>query len=295
VEDPTLLQNRFMETEALRRALAAKDSTETACWTSEAVRIRHIRFAGLPASASAYERGTELNEGLANYLQIRAAGTAGSFNLPAADFLADAVRLRAYQTGAALALLLDRLAPGWQTALDSGAATSLDELVGKKVYYAAVPCQLGEVAEASLLVRARNQISALKERRTKLRAAFLSAQGWQIVVTINPQHPLFPQDFDPWNIVVLGSSEVLHQRHIKLGSDDGTIEVLDQPSLTLAAGSHPLFNGVRQITITGLKSQPTLQQNGNAIQVTAAGVQADFRHAAAQTKMRTVKIEVGQP
>src|SRR5690349_15842840 len=61
VDNAGMLQRRFMETEALRRALLARDRNETACWIAEAMRARSARVAGLPASAVAYERNTELN------------------------------------------------------------------------------------------------------------------------------------------------------------------------------------------------------------------------------------------
>jgi hypothetical protein len=130
VDDAGLLQRRFMETEALRRALIAPDKTEAACWIAEALRVRNSRFAGMAPASVTYERNSELNEGLANYIQVKAAGETASFTLPSSGFYPEAVRQRAYQIGTAWALLLDRMTPGWQR--EMATAKSLDELMGSK-------------------------------------------------------------------------------------------------------------------------------------------------------------------
>lgn len=74
VSDGTLLARRRLESLALRRALAAVTLEATTCWSRTALDERRLRFARLPSSAVAYERGNEWREGLANYVQARAAG-----------------------------------------------------------------------------------------------------------------------------------------------------------------------------------------------------------------------------
>jgi hypothetical protein len=291
VDDAALLQRRFLETEALRRALLEREARGAACWISEALRNRENRFAGLPGAAMTYERNSELNEGLANYVQVLAAGTAKSFSLPQSEFPADAIRQRSYQVGTALALLLDRVAPGWQAQFTSG---SLDQLLKSKTYFAATPCSFTDIEEASLFARARTAVSALKEKRNRMRADFLGTKGWQIEIMADPQHPLWPQNFDPLNMTVLGIGEVLHSRYLKLGNDDGTIECRGR-ALTQAAGNNPLVNGVRHLTITGLQRAPSISQSAGSVQVTADSVGADFRHAVVRTVGQKVTIEVGAP
>jgi hypothetical protein len=295
VDNPGLLLRRREESESLRRALLARDSNESMCWIAEAVRVRDLRFAALPANDVAYERMSELNEGLANYVEVLAAGKKGSFNLPALEFVPEAVRQRSYRSGTALALLLDRIAPGWQAQLDAGAAGSLDQLLSTKVYFASAPCQFSDPEEAALLSRARADISAFKQRRRRERDTFLAAKGWQLTIKVDPQYPLLAKDFDPLNFVNFGDGEVLHTRWIKLSNDDGTVEVLDQKALTQSAGTHPLFNGVREVTITGLPKEPVIRQSSGSVQVTAEGVHADFRHAMVHLAGQRIMVEISQP
>ncbi|MEL7059806.1 MAG: hypothetical protein AAGN46_07240, partial [Acidobacteriota bacterium] len=85
IDDADALASRRLETEALRRALAATDSIDSSCWALRALALRSERFAGLDAAFAAYERGTELNEGLARYVELRAKGAETVF-LPPTGF-----------------------------------------------------------------------------------------------------------------------------------------------------------------------------------------------------------------
>jgi hypothetical protein len=117
---PKLLALRRLETAALRLALSAEAADEAACWARKALALRETRYSGMDAAFAAYERGTELNEGLASYVEMRAAGRRG-VELPAAEFAPAEVRKRAYATGLALALLLDRFTPGWPASFAANA------------------------------------------------------------------------------------------------------------------------------------------------------------------------------
>ena len=64
-EDARLLALRRQESAVLRRALAAVDAKQAACWTRHALALRRDRFAATDSAFVQYERRTELNEGLA--------------------------------------------------------------------------------------------------------------------------------------------------------------------------------------------------------------------------------------
>jgi hypothetical protein len=82
----------------------------------------------------------------------------------------------------------------------------------------------------------------------------------------------------PANVRQLGSGEVLHTRWLRLGNAAGSVEVLGRQALTEAAGAHPLFTGVRTLTVAGLPEQPLVRTAADGtMEVTAAGVTATFR------------------
>jgi hypothetical protein len=288
VENPEALALRRLESAALARALAAGNRARTAGWAARALELRQERFALLPAPAAAYERGTEMKEGLARYIEAEAAGVPARF-LPDAEFAPDRVRERAYASGCAMALLLDRLEPEWKRTLEEKDAP-LDEVLGRAAVGAA-PVVLAAAERESALRRAAQDVAAWSASRAALRRDFLAAPGWRLVV--ESETPLFPQGFDPLNVERLSSSEVLHTRWIKLGNAAGALEALDRRCLTESAGAHPLFEGVRRATLTGFSDEPRVQESEGSVQVSARGLTLSFRSAGVSRSGSTVTVSVG--
>ena len=273
-DDAEALALRRLESAALSRALEAGNRGRTAAWGAEAVELRRERFRLMPGPAAAYERGTEAKEGLAHYVERLAASLAEPV-FPSGEFPAEGIRERAYASGAAVALLLDRLDPGWKTRLEARDDQPLDELLAQAVAGTRPAVfRAGDREEARR--RARADTKVLDRRRTELRREFLEAPGWRVIV--EAEDPLFPQNFDPWNVQRLSDSEVLHVRWIKLGNASGSVEVLDDRCLTESAGKHPLFEGVRRATID-LSSEPRAVETPEAVKISAEGITLEFKGA----------------
>ncbi|MCU0635034.1 MAG: hypothetical protein MUE41_09185 [Gemmatimonadaceae bacterium] len=272
VTDASSLAARRLESEALRRALAASDRTRAGCWARTAMALRRERFARVGDDAAQYERGTEWNEGLATYVEQRAVGLADSLVVPAAEFAADAVRQRAYATGSAIGRLLYRLSPTWRESLEHRDTVALDALLTDAVAtHDGASCVVAADERDRIARAAIADVRLLEARRATARTSFLAQPGWRVEV-IAPDAPLFPQGFDPLNVQVVASSTVLHTRWLKLGNDAGTIEVLGRAALTEGAGAHPMFNGVRTLTVTGLAQEPVITTGDDATTVRGDGV-----------------------
>jgi hypothetical protein len=294
VEDPRLLTLRRLEMKALRRAFASGTQEETACWARAALEHRQERFSTIPAGSATYERQTELNEGLATYVEWRARGDANAFELPSEEFAPEAVRQRAYQTGLALALLLDRFSPGWRHALEQDETASLDGLLSNAVAARSSrgsPCTFTRRERERIQAVATADVRALATRRAEQRRGFLGQPGWAVVIA-SGRVPLFPQGFDPLNVLLVAPREVLHTRFLKLGNDAGVVEVLGRDVLTSAAGEHPLFNGVRSLTLTGFADEPVVTIRNGVLTLEADGVAAEFRGAALERDVHTLTIRL---
>jgi hypothetical protein len=286
VDDPEVLAQRRLESAALARALSAGNPSATLAWAARALSARRDRFARLPESASAYERGTEMKEGLARYVETRAAGQ-GEPLLPEEEFPAQAVRLRSYASGCAIGLILDRLAPTWKHQLEEKDDVALDELLRRAVAGGRA-IEFSAADEEAARRRAADDVVALKARNAALLREFLRAPGWTVVV--ETEDPVFPSGFDPWNVERLSASEVLHTRWIKLGNSSGSLEVLDRHCLTEGAGKHPLFEGVRRATITGLSSEPRIEEADGAVKISEKGLTLTLRGARVTRDGQTVTI-----
>lgn len=289
VDSESLLTSRRLETEGFRRALAAKEDQEARCWTARALEARRERFGKMTAGAVGYERGTELNEGLAAFVENLALGKSQGPDLPAAEYGPGEVRFRAYSIGFAQAALLDRFDPAWRKTLEDGADAHLDEMLARAV--AGKPssaCGFKPEEVAALAARAKEDVGKLAGERRSLREAFLKRPGWKLEILA--KEPLFPQGFDPMNVVLVTPGEILHRRFVKLGAEAGTVEVLDRESLTRAAGEHPLFNGVNDLQVTGLPGEPTTRQDGEFLVIEAAGVTARLKGAKAEKGPGLLKV-----
>ncbi len=288
VSDAGLLGLRRLESEALRRALAAESP---GCWTGRAIRLRKQRFAQLGGDGATYERQTELNEGLATYVERRATGAADSSIMPAAGFPAEAVRQRAYRSGVAMARLLDRLSPGWRTALEQRDSIPLDSMLSVVVSSADTSACAFRADERNRITRtARQDQQELVHELQDRRRTFLEQPGWRL--TIEAGSPLFPQGFDPLNVQVVAPGEVLHTRFLRLGNSSGSIEIMGRPALTASAGAHPLFTGVRTLTLTGLKAPPTVVASDSGLTVSADGIAATWHSADVDTAGMAVTVRL---
>jgi hypothetical protein len=286
VEDADVLAARRLESLALTRALAARGRAAAGAWAARALAAREARFARISGPAAAYERGTEMKEGLAQYVETKAAGEEEPA-IPPSEFPPEAVRLRSYASGNAIGRLLDRLDPEWKRRLEEKDDVTLDALL-RRATARNRPASFSTAEESETRTRAAADVKAMGARRAALRREFLEAAGWTLV--LETTDPIFPQGFDPWNIERVSASEVLHTRWVKLGNASGSLEVLDRPCLTEGSGKHPLFEGVRRATVTALRSEPRIEETGDRLLLTAEGIHCDFRGGRVSRSGQTLTI-----
>lgn len=301
VDDAGLLALRRRESAALHRALAAADAADdaaAACWARLALDARRERFAAMAPPFSAYERLTELNEGLAMHLQLRVEGRT-TVEVPEAGFPPAAVRNRIYSVGPAFAFLLDRFHPDWQAALEDDDAQSLDALLR-----AALDARTGDTGScgfgagevAEIERSAEEDVAALVARQAERRKAFDARDGWRVVVEAARGRPLWPQGFDPINVEHVEGG-LLHTRFLRLGNDSGELQAVDVAgadvdALTEAAGANPLFNGVARLTVAGLAGRPEVEGDDARITLRAPGFTASFRDADVEERGRVLVIRL---
>ncbi len=280
---------RSLEVEALRRGLLAEGPETAACWGQAAMTLRRERFLLLSPAAIAYERGTELNEGLAAYVQHRATGERDEALLPPEGYPPHGVRQRAYGTGAAMARLLDRMRPDWRGTLERSDTIPLDALLATAQSGSDGACGFAPDERRGLEQRAAAAVSELRALRTERRQAFLGQPGWTLEA-VTEATPIFPQGFDPLNVEVVGPGEVLHTRYLKLGGPAGEIEIIGRSALTAAAGPHPLFNGVRRLVVTGLPNDPVARRDSGSVHIQAPGISGVLRIASVVQTGQTVTL-----
>ena len=281
VEDAKLLALRRLETEALRRALAATSTARAACLGRLAMDYRTRRFGAMDSAFVAYERGTELNEGLAAYVQLLALGRT-TVEVPRQGFAPGDVRLRSYTIGPAIAFLLDRIRPRWQHSLEAHDRQKLDEvLAGALVGAVKSPnggCALPAAEVTAITRQAQRDAAGVVTSRIARRTAFDARAGWRVIIVAAEGKPLWPQGFDPLNIEPV-SDGLLHSRFVAIGNETCKATAIDEDGVDVEAftegfGPHPLFNGIRRAVIAGL-GKPVITPNGDRVTITTSGLQLD--------------------
>ncbi len=299
-DDARLLSLRRLESEALRRALAAPDPRVMRCWARQAMAHRRERFAAMEPAFSSYERLTELNEGLAAYIQLMAAGKK-TLEIPAEEFRPAQVRARVYAIGPALALLLDRLRTGWQESIEMGEVRFLDEALEAAAGPAGTEppvCSWTPAEVAGIESTAKKDTASVAADRASRRKAFDTRGGWRVIVEAADGQPLWPQGFDPLNVERVDGG-LLHTRFLKLGNDDGELQAIDEAgadveAFTEGVGPHPIFNGVRRFAVAGL-AKPEVATEGGQVTIHGPGFTATFRNASARVNGTEVVVHLAAP
>lgn len=309
VEDAGNLRRLLAEDEALARALDAASTEEAARWSAAALSIRGERVPALTDEVRAFETALEMMEGTANYVARVAVGEPAA---KTAERLrnhrpAEGIRWRFYDTGAALCLLLDRLSPGWQERTERQPDLTTVELVEAAVRARAVEPAAFSTSDAStLLARSEADVADLSSRRRLLRTELLERQGARVTVELEDgAEPFRVQRFDPINLMVLDAGDIAHANFVTLAAPQGTVE-LNNPGfvrggfggtvgLTIPAGSHPLRQGVRRITIVGIAGAPQVGREEGTVTVEAPGVRIRLRGAEARAEGDLLRISVKKP
>lgn len=288
--DAALLAARRLETEGLRRALRAADAKEASCWTGQALQRRRERFGHMPPGAVAYERGSELNEGLATFVEKLSLGKAQGPDLPTAEYGAEDIRDRVYAIGYAEAALLGRFDPAWRRALEDGKGASLDEVLSQAIAgKPAAACGFTPAEVDAARDKAKTDVLALARTKRETRDAFLARPGWTIEI-VAAAHPLELRGFDPLNVSLLAPGEILHGRYLELGIEGSALKVLDAQALTQGAGEHPLFNGFKDLRMTGLPAEPKTRQDGDFTVIEGAGITAKLKGAKVEKGNQSIKF-----
>jgi len=202
------------------------------------------------------------------------------------------VRSRAYTTGVAWALLLDRFNPDWRDGFGADDSRHLDTVLAEALLAHGASSH-GCVFAASHRAEATRVALADAERvlvqRVARRDRFESSPGWQIIIEADESAPLWPQGFDPLNVHRVEGG-ILHTRFLKLGNESGALEVMGDSVLTEGVGPHPLFNGVRRMIMTGLETEPVVESDGGLVSVSSPGFSADFIGARAERSEKQVTV-----
>jgi hypothetical protein len=293
----------LLEEEALARAMQAESHSVAASWAAAAVAIRRDRQAKLSEEHRTYETALELQEGTAVYMGRSTIGTADETLRLLEDRGPEGIRWRCYETGAAISVILDRLAPSWKQTLDAEPETTFADLLGSALTPLNTPvAAFSDEEHTEIAERAKAAIAGLSAERAELYEDF-NSRGTRIVIRLADQNERFSfERFDPMAVEVLDRGEALqthllttsHPRgHLRFENPHFVRRSLDGViALTSPAGQHPFLDGFRQIAISGFSGKPVIERGEAAVKIEAEGLSLSFDGAAVESTGEVVMITV---
>ena len=306
VKDVENLRRILEEDDALARALEADSPSQAAGWAAAMFAIRRERLRQLSDDDRAFETGLEMMEGTANYVARAAIG-----EKPAAtaarlrdEWPPDQIRWRFYNTGTALCLLLDRFQPGWKAQIDRDLERTTADMLEAAVARANPPAAAFAASEVRRFREtADRRVTALAARQRAIREELLGRRGPRVVVEVADRaEPLRVTRFDPINLLVLDGGEVVHPNDITFTGHGGSVELTNPGfargsfagtvALTRPAGRHPLGDGIRTLTIVGIRGTPRVDWRDGHLIVEADGVRISLEGAELRTEGETLHISV---
>lgn len=245
-----------LEGRILAAALAARADSARRRLSREFVATRRARQEKLDPEYAEFERAAELNEGLAQYALVRALELLSAEGPP--NWRSDAARqlaaerarlndltndagrsfrLRFYSTGPAMALLLDRLAPGWKIRLVQQDQTLQDALgIASGLDSIAIAARHSAAAAFGLAERRREAGAAVKQLIAQRQAqadSVLSAPGISLVARADslPGHDFNNCGFDPQNLLQISPTVQLQTRWWKPCAGSSVMMEFNVPSV----------------------------------------------------------------
>ena len=278
---------QLLEEEAMARAVESQTGEATASWAAAALEIRRERMARLSNEHRAFEIALELQEGTAVYMGRSTIGVAADTEGLREVRGPEEIRWRGYETGAAIAVLLDRLLPSWKEVLDAEPDTTLAALLS-----AALAAREGTLAaftdeeQAAFTHQAGVAITELAAERAALYEDFAGRTNRVVIRLADKNEYMEVSRFDPMAVEVLNRGEAL-QAHVLSASHSRGELSLNNPhfvrrslggviALTIPAGDHPFLDGFRVVSVAGFSGGPTVVREGDIITVTAEGLSAAF-------------------
>lgn len=257
VDDIEVIRTARLEQIALRRAIESDGGEVRAPLAFAAIAFRRQRQQRLDSTSRRYEAASEVQEGLAYFIERTAlARETGIFTVPEMPD-ADDVRRRCYWNGWAYAALLDRSAPGWTATLGDEREPELAAVLTRALPADTLPAELDERVLRETGAYAVAQATRARQRIEERIDAFAASPGWRVSITAHDT-PLRLTGFDPMNLHQVGPGRHLHTRFLNAAGEGVSIAVMDAESVTTACGTNPLRDGVGAIEIAGLLDEPRM-------------------------------------
>lgn len=316
-----------IESRILQAALESNSNSELKKKVGQFLAIRRLRQSEIEPRFVQFEKGAELNEGLAEYAGTKAVlvgmSAAGrkQISVPFTETNATAflkkkyeklasitkigrnIRLKFYYTGSAQGLLLDRLMPDWKTKVQAEGKSLqnlLEENVGKLPEEKAVGKILRQHNYEYILSEEEKAVAQRKADNQALLEKTLNQPGRKYTIDYSAlSKPGGIRNFDPMNVTMVNPKIRVHTRSVKFAAGDffnadfaqPVVEDLGEKRYTTIVPESENETVIVDGSISGLK-QPLEKRFSQSLKINSANFKLEAKSGFIKISGREVVIKL---
>jgi hypothetical protein len=274
-ETPEALFLRRSEKESFRRAIVSDNPKEIAGWVQEAFNYRNKRFNLIAPVFADYENQLQRTEGLSDYIERLARGSDPLFASTITNGIAPAgIRDLGYVEGRWIAMILDKLNPGWKSVLEENDTLYLEDILKKVINELPYESKNFTSAEMDKLKTEAN-IDFIKwqEKKKQEVEQFNGMPGFRIEINSSSK-PLTIRIFEPLEIEILNDGSVFHRLIFSAGNEAGSLRIMHQPCITWFDNSLRIV----RLVVNGLTESPHIIENENKIEIRNNNISVELKY-----------------
>lgn len=247
----------IIESRILRLALQSKNKSDLKEKVRQFLAIRRLRQSEIEPHFVEFEKGAELNEGLAEYVGTKAvslgmeAARQKQISVPFTEpdvetylskkfemldsitKVGQNIRRKFYYTGSAQGFLLDRLMPDWKTKVQME-GKSLQELleagIGKLSQPKEVNPFLSKYGYEKILAEEEIAVAQRNTNNQRLLGNTLNQKGRKYVIDYSAlSKPAGISNFDPMNVTMITLKMRIHTRNVTFTGENSFTAIFSQP------------------------------------------------------------------
>ncbi len=275
-ETPEALFLRRSEKEAFRNAVGSSNLGEIAGWVQEGFDYRNKRFSLIAPANADYEKQLQRTEGLSDYIERLARGSDPLAASTITNGIAPAgVRDLGYVEGRWIAMILDKLNPGWKSVLEENDTLYLEDIL--KTTISALPVEPVHFTTReieSLHSEAKADFKQWQSRKQEEIKQFNAMPGNRIEINAS-SNPLGIRIFEPLEIEILEDGSVFHRLIFSAGNEAGSLRIMHQPCITWFDNSLRII----RLVVNGLAESPQSIENEKKIVIRNNNISIELKYS----------------
>jgi len=280
---------RRMEKEAFKRAVLSDNQEDMCGWAMEAIRYRKLRLNMVDPDFRRYEMELQRSEGLSDYVEKKVRNSTPLDASEMTDGIAPAgIRDLGYVEGRWIAIILDKLSPGWKNEFETNDNLFLEDLLNKVI--GEPRCEAKNFTGDEVSVYSDNAVNDLiksGQKKSYMSKEFQNLSGYSLEIDAISK-PLSIRIFEPLAFAILEDGSLYHSLIFSAGNEAGNLKVANQPCMTWFDNRL----GIERIIINGIEEMPEFIGSEKRIVLRNNNIVLDLKYSSMMMEDSIIRIEL---